>query len=195
MKAIPKYIFSKRIFQKLVLITLALLMLSITISPVLASTAPATPASPAPQAAQSDEKPPAEPSAATVEYKDTKYGFSFSLPASWKGYKIVAEKWEGSDTRKGDIEHGPLLYIRHPAWTKENPREDIPIMIFTVSQWESVQQGNYLVNAAPISPNELGRNRKYVFALPPRANYADLTGVEEVDDILRHGPLHPFWSK
>ena len=53
----------------------------------------------------------------------------------------------------------------------------------------------YGVNAAPISPNELGRNRKYVFALPPRANYADLTGVEEVDDILRHGPLHPFWSK
>jgi hypothetical protein len=193
MKAIPKYIFSKYIFPKFILMTFALLMLWLAISPVRASAAPATQASPAPQA-QTENKPPAEPSA-TVEYRDAKYGFSFNLPASWKGYKIVAEKWEGSDTRKGDIEHGPLLYIRHPSWTKENPREDIPIMIFTVSQWESVQQGNYLVNAAPISPNELGRNRKYVFALPPRANYADLTGVEEVDDILRHGPLHPFWSK
>jgi hypothetical protein len=194
MKAIPKYIFAKDLFQKCIIKMLALLTMSIAISTVLASAVPIIPASPAPPA-QADEKPPAEPSAATVEYRDTKYGFSFTLPASWKGYKIVTEKWEGSDTRKGDIEHGPLLYIRHPAWTKENPRQDIPIMIFTVSQWESVQQGNYLVNAAPISPNELGRNRKYVFALPPRANYADLTGVEEVDDILRHGPLHPFWSK
>jgi hypothetical protein len=170
---------------------LALLIMWSAVLPLFASVGRG---STAPLASQATEKM-TEPSSAAIEYKDTKYGFSFTLPASWKGYKIVAEKWEGSDTRKGDIEHGPLLYIRHPAWTKENPRQDIPIMIFTVSQWESVQQGNYLVNAAPISPNELGRNRKYVFALPPRANYADLTGVEEVDDILRHGPLHPFWSK
>lgn len=167
---------------------LALLIAWVSVSLLSSNAAPASPAPPKPQA---EDKAPA----AAIEYKDTKYGFTFSLPASWKGYKIVSEKWEGSDTRKGDIEHGPLIYIRHPAWTKENPRQDIPIMIFTVAQWESVQEGNYLVNAAPISPNELGRNRKYVFALPPRANYADLAGVEEVDDILKHGPLHPLWSK
>lgn len=166
-------------------------MMWVVISPAFASVQQGTSA---PSGQQPQPKPPAEPAAA-IEYKNTRYGFSFSLPAGWKDYKIVTDTWEGSDTAKGGVEHGPLIYIRHPAWTKENPRQDIPIMIFTVAQWESVQQGNYLVNAAPIVPNELGRNRKYVFALPPRANYADLAGVEEVDDILRHGPLHPFWSK
>jgi hypothetical protein len=68
-------------------------------------------------------------------------------------------------------------------------------MVFTLAQWESVAQGNFLINAATFVPNELGRNRKYVFALPPRSNYADSAGMDEVDEILRHGPLHPFWSK
>jgi len=148
-----------------------------------------------PPGQQAQQKPPAEPSTAAIEYRNTRYGFSFSLPAGWKHYTIVTDSWEGSDTAKGDVEHGPLIYIRHPDWAKENPRQDIPIMVFTGAQWEAVEQHNLLVNMRPMAPNELGRNRKYVFALPPRANYADLAGVEEVDEILRHAPLHPFWSK
>ncbi|HEY1500297.1 MAG TPA: hypothetical protein VGF88_12015 [Acidobacteriaceae bacterium] len=30
---------------------------------------------------------------------------------------------------------GPLLSIRNPHWTEANPWQDIPIMIFTNSQW------------------------------------------------------------
>jgi hypothetical protein len=170
----------------------ALLMIWAAISPMLASQQGADAISPEPPAAQ---KPATEASTEGVVYKNTKYGFTFSLPQSWKGYTIVTETWEGSDVQKGDVERGPLIYIRHPAWTKKTPRQDIPIMVFTVAQWGSVQQDNYLVNGSTIVPNELGRNRKYVFTLPPRANYPDLAGVEEVDDILKHGPLRPIWSK
>ena len=171
---------------------LAVVMTWVVISPAFAGIQQETTTPPGQQAKQ---EPPAEPSAPAIEYKNTKYGFSFSLPSGWKGYTIVTDKWEGSDTQKGAVDRGPLIYIRHPAWTKENPRQDIPIMVFTVAQWESVEQGYFLVNKAPIAATELGRTRKYVFALPPRDNYADLAGVEEVDEILRHGPLHPLWTK
>src|SRR5450830_573874 len=33
-----------------------------------------------------------------VIYRNTQYGFSFSLPISWEGYKIIPSKWEGSPT-------------------------------------------------------------------------------------------------
>ena len=35
--------------------------------------------------------------AESIVYVDKKFGFRFSLPASWKGYSIVADKWGGGD--------------------------------------------------------------------------------------------------
>ena len=37
-------------------------------------------------------------------YRNTQFGFSFSLPESWKGYRIITEKWEGRalDGRPGE---------------------------------------------------------------------------------------------
>lgn len=61
-------------------------------------------------------------------------------------------------------------------------------MIFTLRQWNE----NLIVSAAPIGPSELGRNSRYVFALPPRYNYAFPDGYEEVEQILKDKPLHPF---
>lgn len=125
-----------------------------------------------------------------VEYKDTKYGFSFSLPQSWKGYSIINDKWEGSATGSSQIsETGLLLAIRHPQWTSGNQRQDIPIMIFTKSQWDLLQQDKFHIGAAPIGPRELGRNSKYVFALPARYNFAFPTGYEEVEEILEGSSL------
>jgi hypothetical protein len=123
-------------------------------------------------------------------YKNTQYGFEFSLPDSWKGYTIVTDKWEGSAT--GDartVETGPMLLIRHPQWTTQHQRQDIPIMIFTQTQWNSLQQEKFHIGAAPVGPSELGRNRGYVFALPARYNYAFPTGYEEVEEILKSKPL------
>ena len=127
------------------------------------------------------------------EYKDTQFGFSFTLPESWKDYSVVNDKWEGLAVggTQGDeiVETGPKILIRHPKWTTENPRQDIPIMIFTIKQWDLLQQEKFHIGAAPIGPSELGRNDKYVFALPARYNFAFQTGYEEVEDILKGNPL------
>jgi hypothetical protein len=137
----------------------------------------------------------AEPATGGVEYTNTKYGFRFSLPNGWKGYTIVTEQWEASDAQKGTVERGPIVYIRHPEWTKENPREDIPIMIFTLTQWESVEHGDYFIGGAAIVPGELGGNRKYAFAVSRRVQESEAAGAKEVNEILQHRPLHPIWSK
>jgi hypothetical protein len=125
-------------------------------------------------------------------YTNTQYGFSFSLPLSWEGYQIIESKWEGyTPGSQGDVavEQGPIISIRHPEWTLANPRQDIPIMVFTLAQWDSLQQDKFHIGAAPIGPSELGNNTKYVFALPARYNFSFLTGYEEVEKILEGNPL------
>ena len=137
----------------------------------------------------------AESSKDALLYRNDKYGFTFSLPNEWKGYAIVTEQWEASDAQKGMVEHGPIIKIRPPDWTKEKPRQDIPIMIFTLAQWESVEHGDFFIGGTPIAPGELGRNRKYAFAVSRRVEESEAAGAKEVNEILQRHPLHPFWSK
>lgn len=128
-----------------------------------------------------------------ITYLNTQYGFNFSLPMSWKGYTIVKDEWKGiavgDPQNKQPLETGKMISIRHPQWTAQKPRQDIPIMIFAISQWNSLQKGDYHIGAAPIRPSELTRNARYVFALPARYNYAFPTGYEEVERILATKPL------
>jgi hypothetical protein len=74
----------------------------------------------------------------TIEYRNVEYGFSLTLPESWKGYRVMWSDWGGSvlkdDGSSERVVRGPRLQIRHPKWTEQNPREDMPIMIFTISQ-------------------------------------------------------------
>jgi hypothetical protein len=126
-------------------------------------------------------------------YRNGEYGFSFSLPDSWQGYSVVTDQWEGTNHKSAVTEeNGPLVSIRHPQWTAQNPRQDIPIMVFTHNQWNLLQERKFSVGAAPIPPKELGRNTKYVFALPARYNFAFPTGYEEVEKILENNPLKVF---
>jgi hypothetical protein len=128
----------------------------------------------------------------TVQYKNTEYGFTFDLPLTWQDYKIINDKWTGySEGANGEVasEEGPLILIRSPQWTKEVPTQDIPIMIFTLEQWDALQQNKFNVGAAPIGPEELGRNSKYVFALPARYNFAFPRGFEIVEEIIETKPL------
>ncbi len=159
-------------------------------------TATSQPTSPPATVAQPTSLPPT-PTLPTgsIEYRNTEFGFTFSLPPSWEGYSIVSDQWEGTNQGpSGDVavEHGPTILIRHPAWTSANPRQDIPIMVFTLAQWESLSQDKFHIGAAPFGPSELGRNARFVFALPARYNYAFPTGFEEVESILAGQPLHPF---
>jgi len=130
-----------------------------------------------------------------VVYQNIEYGFRFQLPDSWRNFTAVDNQWKGTaleGPQAGEvIETGPLISIRHPLWTEETPRQDIPIMVFTISQWNAIQLEQLSLGAAPIGPSELGRNNKYVFALPARYNYAFPLGFEEVEQILKDNPLQP----
>lgn len=132
---------------------------------------------------------PAETEADSIVYKDDKYGFEITLPASWKGFTTGQEDWQGialEGEHQGEvIEAGTKLIIRHPEWTVDNPRQDIPIMVFTPEQWKLVENEEIAVSAAPIGPTKLSSNSDYVFALPARYNYAFQTGYEEVDQIIQ----------
>jgi hypothetical protein len=136
-------------------------------------------------------------SAFPITYTNNVYGFTFSLPADWQGYTIVTSTWNGT----GDIAcpangcpsvTGAEVLIRNPQWTQADPWQDIPIMIFTHSEWNAVASGTLITSAAPIPPSELGENANYVFALPPRYDYAYPNGWQEVESIIASGPLHAF---
>ncbi|WP_419888174.1 hypothetical protein ACN6MT_22725 [Neobacillus niacini] len=124
-------------------------------------------------------------------YENAEYGFTFVLPVSWEGYQIVSDSWEGISNDQQQTENGQILLIRHPEWKEDNPRQDIPIMVFTLEQWSSLEKGEFHIGAAPIGPTLLGQNNEYVFALPARYNYAFLEGYEEVENILENNPLKP----
>jgi hypothetical protein len=128
----------------------------------------------------------------TLVYTNTDYGFRVTLPASWQGYSIVSGAWLGEKAGGPVVDRGPTILIRHPAYTTAVPRQDIPIMVFTRLQWDSLQDEAFHIGAAPIGPSELGRNGRYVFALPARYNYAYPVGFEEVDQILSRQPLTTF---
>jgi hypothetical protein len=134
-------------------------------------------------------------SSGSIVYKNSKYGVRVKLPKSWKGYKVAINQWEGGGTGlNGEELHeiGPEIVINHPKSTEENPRQNIPIMVFTLAQWEEVSHGQVNVSAAPIGPGELDRNCRYVFALPPRYNYAFPEGFEEVSYIIASGAVEAF---
>jgi hypothetical protein len=123
-------------------------------------------------------------------YRNSKYGFCFVLPALWARYKLVEEKWESGAPSGGIEASGPEFLFRSPLWTDADPREDIPVLVFTAAQWKLVQQEKLIVSPAPFGPREIARNHQYVFALPPRWNYDLWPGVDEANQIVAADPLH-----
>lgn len=125
----------------------------------------------------------------TQTYTNDQYGFSIDLPATWKGYTVLVTGWEGRDVSGADssgkvTENGPIITLRNPAWTTANPTEDMPIMVFTSAQWDQVVNEKIGVSAAPIPPSTLGKNSKYVLALPPRYNFDYKADWQEVDTLV-----------
>lgn len=132
-----------------------------------------------------------------TEYKNSIYGFSFYLPDDWKGYSTIEDSWEGyslasSEVNQDATETGPLITLRHPDWEYKSPKQDIPIMVFTLMQWRNLGEDKFHIGAAPIGPTEIGRNSRYVFAIPARYNYSFYDGYEEVEYLLQKNPLTTF---
>jgi hypothetical protein len=130
----------------------------------------------------------------SLKYVNKEYGFTFSLPATWKGYSTVKNTWSGTDSSDGQVsEGGPEITIVNPRSTSEKPYQDIVIMVFSHAQWDSLQQAKFSIGAAAVGPGEIGRNRRYVFALPPRLIDTDnMYGWREVWKLLQSNPLHAF---
>ncbi len=135
-----------------------------------------------------------------VVYKNEKYGFQVTLPAHWQGYKVEKSKWQG--TRDGkQITGGTIIHLKNPKSTQAHPWEDIPIMVLTQKQWENLDKHgqkennkeSFHIGAAPIPPGKIGENKDYVFATPARYTFDELTGVEEVIQIVKENtPLKTF---
>jgi hypothetical protein len=125
-------------------------------------------------------------------YTNTDYGFTFSLTDDWKGYSIIKSNWQGSPIAEGTATTGQKITIRNPKWTETEPYEDIPILVFTIPQWNSYIKEDFSVSAAPILASELARNNTYVFALPPRWNFDYSLGFKEAEDMIVGGALHAF---
>ena len=129
----------------------------------------------------------------SIVYTNSDLGFNFFMPDNWKGYSVVNSMWEGNPLKVTSTkQEGPKLLIRNPKWTAATPYEDIPVMVFTLKQWVSYNAEDFSVSAAPIPASELGRNNKYVFALPPRWDFDYSQGYEEAQSIIKSSPLKTF---
>ncbi len=137
-----------------------------------------------------------EKNSPAIIYRNDKYGFEVKLPDGWKGFRVSESQKDIFGTNEeGIIGHFPEIDIVSPLSTANNPRQNIPIFIFTAEQWGHIgyeKVADWYVSAAPIPPSELGKNGKYVFALPARYNYAYLPGWEEVQRIIDTKPLTAF---
>lgn len=126
-------------------------------------------------------------------YDNPEYGLKVSLPDSWKGYSVVSSVWNGNPLLPDSSSQiGPKLLFRHPLWTDTLHYQDIPILVFTLRQWESYQAEDFAVSAAPISATEVARNNRYVFALPPRWDFDYSKGYEEAQAIVRTNPFSTY---
>lgn len=164
----------------------ALIVLMTAIAPSVCRSQTSSPGRP------SASNPASQNHAGSVIYTNRNFGFRFYLPASWKGFKIIEKTWDGEIRPDGGAEQGPLILIRNPYYSDDNPREDIPIMVFTRAQWQKIEDETLSVSAAPFPPGEMGRNKKYAFAAPSRYYDDELEGVEEVIHIVNSGSLHPM---
>jgi hypothetical protein len=132
---------------------------------------------------------PAHPSTLPLTCRNAPYDFTFYLPASWQEYSVLTEQWNGQTyvpaTDKSEVtEHGPVIVLRHPQWKTDDPWQDIPILVFTRSQWEAERQGKFSIFAGGVE-EEIAHNAKYVFAINSRFNWNDsVQGAREAEDIV-----------
>jgi hypothetical protein len=131
----------------------------------------------------------------SIEYHNTEYGFSVTLPSSWQGYTIKTQTWQARSSRDnyGKVTAtGPEIHIVHPLSTTTSPRQDIPLMVLSLAQWSTSAKEDWSFGAAPIGPSELARNTRYAFLLPARYNYAFPTGFQEVERIIASKSVTTF---
>ena len=122
-------------------------------------------------------------------YRNSDFDLSFSLPPYWAGYSVQTNEWYGTTYFPGNdttetTEHGPMIVIRNPFWTVNDPRQDIPILVFTRKQWDRYWQPNAFSVSAGGVEEEIAHNDRYVFVINSRFNWGDLPGAEDAGRIV-----------
>ena len=96
----------------------------------------------------------------SITYKNTDYGFNFTLPIDWQGYTVIKDTWNGTVLTNASAQTGPKLFIRNPKWTASAPYEDLPILVFTISRIRSRKLSQGRSRKAPawvLIPSSLGK--------------------------------------
>ena len=112
------------------------------------------------------------PSGLPVLYRNTQYDFTFFLPASWQGYSVLAQQWDGETSlpavdRTAIVEHGPMIVLRHPQWKPDDRYQDIWVLVFTRRQWDAEHHSKFVVGVGGMD-EEIAYNPNYVFAISSR---------------------------
>ncbi len=145
---------------------------------------------------------PSQPTGLAVRYHDTKSGFTFYLPDSWRGYSVLHKQWEGQTYLPANdatitVTHGPVIVLRHPRWKASEPHQDITFLLYTRSQWDAEHQGKFSSTYyAGGTMVEMWHSRKYVFAVSTHDSKAELNGWREVSEVvsqnLQANPPHLY---
>ena len=151
-----------------------------------------------------------QPSGLPLRYHNAQYGLTFFLPAGWRGYSVLVQQWDAplhSADYQSEVgrESGPIIVLRNPHWRVDDHYQDIPIMVFTRSQWADEEQQRFFPYACGLI-GELWHNPKYVFGMWTRYedldiqnnSGAEVKGVGEARDIIKGNraandmpPLYP----
>ena len=129
------------------------------------------------------------PAELPLRYQNAQYGLTFFLPVDWKGYSVLAQEWNANlhstdyQTVIGK-EHGPIILLRHPRWKADKPYQDIPVLVFTRTQWKAVIPQRLFVGAGGVM-DEISHNADYVFGINSRHNWGELKGWEETGKIVQ----------
>lgn len=127
-------------------------------------------------------------------YTNNDYGFLMQFPNLWNGYTVIKNEWSGQaiDNLENPQKYtGPLFIFKNQDLAKKYNLQGIPLMVFTPDVWKLVAEGKIAVSAAPVGPEKIGENSKYVFALPPRwigfadNLYENQARYSEVQQILK----------
>jgi hypothetical protein len=125
-----------------------------------------------------------------LRYQRPQYGLTLYLPASWRGYSVLIQEWVSETYLPAAdktivTDHGPMITLRYPQWKAGAPHQDIPILVFTRTQWDALHHGNLWPSLyAGGAMDELWHSREYVFGISSRYNWGELAGSKEAAEIV-----------
>jgi hypothetical protein len=134
---------------------------------------------------------PNQPSGLPLRYHHAQYDLTFFLPASWRGFSVLSQQWDGETYSPATDEmivvgHGTIITLRHPQWTASAPYQDIPILVFTRAQWDALLHGKLWPSLfAGGTMHELWHSQEYVFGISSRYTFDDsVREWKETADIV-----------